>query len=167
MNKIALGLFSAGTVLALVCGFGSVQHWGELFATLLVAGLWLAAQWRRHSRALLVTSLAMAALAILAALENVTALLVVPGWCGLLGAWDLAELRRRLVYSQDEAMQRRLESNHVRKLLLILGAGAIVALGVASMQLRLMFGGVIVIGLLSVGVLWGLTMILARQSQMD
>ena len=119
--------------------------WLLLGVPAFTAGAWLLSRRMRRLRvggASLFILVCGAGAGLLAGLSPVLMLCAVLGG---LGAWDLEALALGARGAADRAAARRLEKAHVTRLLLILGAGAL--LGAAGLFLRLHLGFAALLGL--------------------
>jgi hypothetical protein len=142
---ISIGLAAGAPAL----GYALIGYTQVALLLLAFGGLWIICQLRRLNR---FHSILMACLVLMAAggiYAGVSPFLALVGVLAGLAAWDLAFFIQQLWIESETSRTTRLIQTHLRRLVIVIGLGAILAGIALYSQVHLRFGVVFFLGLLA------------------
>ncbi len=125
-KSILWGLIFATMAIFSVLYF-AMQEYGLAMGAIATGVIWLALEMNGQSGFGWLFFVAFLALAILGSLKDITALVILLGFCTNLAAWDLSRFRARLAHAANPVDLPVLETRHVQKLAVTACIGYFVA----------------------------------------
>ena len=152
-RRVTAWLLPVGTVLAaaaLATGYGLNGSWGGAVVALVVGAVWLAGQWRRWGWVASVALVLLIGVAAVGLGGGVGGGWMLVGVVVALVAWDLDRFAWRMRVAGYVEGVDALERRHLRRLLIVAGAGLLLGAVALSVKIRLGFAVAFLLAFLAV-----------------
>jgi hypothetical protein len=139
-----------GATCALVAGYAMGGLWTWTLFILGLAALWLLGQRRGLKWVTSLELLLYIGLAAVGLWQQLTFSLMLLGIIAALAAWDIESFHQRMEGIERVDQREGLERKYLQRLLIVDGAGALLAVAAVSFTVSFSFGSALLLGLLAV-----------------